>query len=242
MKTVFIGDPHGRDTWKIIIEKEQPDHIVFMGDYFDSFDIGAVEQMHNFTEIIQYKESTPNVHVIMLIGNHDTHYFTGDNGTAGFQHSMYYPIHELVEANKHHLQMAYQYKDYLCSHAGISPEWLENCGWDGQESIVRFVNQVWKHQPDRFKFKGFNAYGDDTFQTPVWIRPRSLQLACKDHWIKKEYVQIVGHTEVKSIDIKGKATGGRYYFIDALDARQYLVHDDENGLTLGTFEYERNIV
>ena len=42
MKTVFIGDIYGRHTWKLIVEKEQPDHVVFMGDYFDSFDIGAV--------------------------------------------------------------------------------------------------------------------------------------------------------------------------------------------------------
>lgn len=238
MKTVFIGDPHGRDAWKLIVEKQQPDHVVFMGDYFDSFDIGAAEQMHNFKEIVAYKESSPSVHVIMLIGNHDLHYFTGDNGTSGFQRSMYFPIHELVQANKHHMQMAYQYKDFLCTHAGVSPLWLEEYGWDGQESIVRFVNQVWKHRPDRFIFSGFDTYGDDTFQTPVWIRPRSLQLACKDHWIRKEYVQIVGHTQVQTIDIEGKATGGRYYFIDALDSCQYLVHDEENGLTLGTFDRE----
>ena len=169
MKTVFIGDIHGRHTWKLIVEKEQPDHVVFMGDYFDSFDIGAAEQMRNFEEIIAYKQSASNTHVILLIGNHDLHYFTGDNGTAGFQHSMYYPIHELVEANKHHLQMAYQYKEYLCTHAGISPEWLEACGWDGQESVVRFVNQVWKHQPRRFEHSGLNPYGDDTYQTPIWF-------------------------------------------------------------------------
>ena len=241
MKTVFIGDIHGRDTWKQIVESEKPDHVIFMGDYFDSFDIGAAEQIHNFKEIVEYRESNQS-HVVMLIGNHDLHYFTGDNGTSGFQRSMYFPIHELVEANKHHLQMAYQYKEYLCSHAGISPEWLEERGWDGQESIVRFVNQVWKHKPGAFKFRGFDAYGDDTFQTPVWIRPRSLQRACADHWIRKEYIQIVGHTQVDKIDIKGKSTGGRYYFIDALPAGQYLVHDDENGLTLGTIKYERTTV
>ena len=61
MKTVFIGDIHGRSTWKLIVEKEQPDHVVFMGDYFDSFDISAAEQMHNFMEIIAYRQSSPNV-------------------------------------------------------------------------------------------------------------------------------------------------------------------------------------
>jgi len=43
MKTIFIGDIHGQDTWKKIVESENPDRVVFIGDYFDSFDIGAAE-------------------------------------------------------------------------------------------------------------------------------------------------------------------------------------------------------
>jgi metallophosphoesterase superfamily enzyme len=44
MKTVFIGDVHGRDVWKNIIEVEKPNRVVFIGDYFDSFDISPAEQ------------------------------------------------------------------------------------------------------------------------------------------------------------------------------------------------------
>jgi predicted phosphodiesterase len=40
MKIVAIGDIHGRDYWKQIIEQEQDaDVFVFVGDYFDSFTI-----------------------------------------------------------------------------------------------------------------------------------------------------------------------------------------------------------
>ena len=38
MKLVAIGDIHGRDIWKQIVETEQPNTVVFVGDYFDSFD------------------------------------------------------------------------------------------------------------------------------------------------------------------------------------------------------------
>jgi len=48
MRTIFLGDTHGRPTWKDIITKENPDRVVFIGDYFDSFDIGGAEQIHNF--------------------------------------------------------------------------------------------------------------------------------------------------------------------------------------------------
>jgi len=48
LKTVVIGDIHGRTTWKEIVDLE-PDAnvVVFMGDYFDSRDrlAGAKQQM-----------------------------------------------------------------------------------------------------------------------------------------------------------------------------------------------------
>ena len=47
-KTIIIGDVHGRDQWKQIVAQEKDaDTVIFLGDYFDSFNISAVEQMHN---------------------------------------------------------------------------------------------------------------------------------------------------------------------------------------------------
>ena len=54
----------------------------------------------------------------------------------------------------------------------------------------------------------------------------SLMSGNKETFLKKDYIQIVGHTQVRKIDIEGKATGGRYYFIDAIDIGQYLIYDD----------------
>ena len=49
---------------------------------------------------------------------------------------------------------------------------------------------------------------------------------CQD--VKKTMIQVVGHTAVKEIDAKGKATGGRYYFIDCFDTTlQYLVYENK---------------
>lgn len=247
MKTVAIGDIHGRNVWEQILEKEQPNTVVFMGDYFDSFNIPGIDQIHNFKNIVRWKLENPQCKVIMLIGNHDFHYMNICNERySGFQHSLYLEIGNILETNKHHLQMTYQHDDLLFSHAGISPEWLKNCGWDGRD-VVEFVNDIWYFQPHKFKFadNGYghsDPYGDNTFQTPIWIRPRSLMKVLKRHGMKKEYIQVVGHTEVGEIDIKGKATGGRYYFIDALNVGQYLIYDNENGITLGTFEHERNAI
>ena len=47
----------------------------------------------------------------------------------------------------------------------------------------------------------------------------------KDTFLKEQYIQIVGHTQVNTIDM-GAATGGKYYFIDALGGGEYLIYND----------------
>ncbi len=67
MKTLILGDTHGRSNWKLAIYQEQPDRIIFIGDYFDSFEISGIEQIDNFKQIIQYKNDNPQVEVVLLI-------------------------------------------------------------------------------------------------------------------------------------------------------------------------------
>ena len=102
-KLVAIGDIHGRDTWKQIVEQEQPDTVVFVGDYFDSYDIPGIDQIHNFKNIIQWKLDNPQCKVVLLVGNHDFHYMSTCNEYySGFQRDLYIPIGEVLETNKHH--------------------------------------------------------------------------------------------------------------------------------------------
>jgi hypothetical protein len=231
-KLVAIGDIHGRSTWQQIVEQEQPDIVVFVGDYFDSYDIPGKTQIDNFKNIIQWKHDNPQCKVVLLIGNHDFHYMPEayNDRYSGFQKNLYIEIGQVLEANKHHLRMAYRCDDLVFSHAGITPEFLLNNNW-GDQDMVEFVNELWLYKPHKFKFadNGYDhsdPYGDDEFQTPIWIRPRSLMKACQE--VKKTMIQVVGHTAVKEIDAKGKATGGRYYFIDCLDnTPEYLVYENK---------------
>jgi predicted phosphodiesterase len=225
MKTIFLGDIHGRTVWRDIVTKENPDRVVFIGDYFDSFDIGGAEQMHNFKEIIEYKKNTSS-EVIMLIGNHDFHYYPGGETYSGYRAGAAPAIRQLLEENKDHLQMCYQLDNIICTHAGIGHKWLIQQGYSG-ELIEDFVNQLWEHTPNVFMFNGWDPYGDNTSQTPIWIRPLSLMSGNKETFLKEDFIQVVGHTGVKKIDIEGKATGGRYYLIDAIDIGQYLIYEDK---------------
>ena len=250
MKTIIIGDVHGRDQWKQIVAQEKDaDTVIFLGDYFDSFDISAVEQMHNFKEIVEFKETsftnagTEDQHktrVIMLIGNHDYHYFPeiGDSSTSGYQTRMAPVIKQLIAEKREHLQVAHRIGEFVFSHAGISSEWLDDTVIDWtEENMVDKINELFKYTPlslDYRSFKMFSAtewsgasgYGNETYQGPMWIRPKALMSANKDT-LRKKIIQVVGHTYQNEIDKEGKATGGRYYFVDVQETSQeYMIITD----------------
>jgi predicted MPP superfamily phosphohydrolase len=237
-KTLVLGDTHGRSNWKLAIHQEQPDKVIFIGDYFDSFEFSGVEQIDNFKQIIQYKENNPQVEVVLLIGNHDHHYFPeiGYTGTSGYQSRIAPSIIQVIDENRHHLQMAYGFENYLFTHAGVSPVFMDQVFGENDwsiENVVVDLNELFRYKPMAFEFNGFDAYGDNTTQTPIWIRPRSLMSANKKHKksLRKDYIQIVGHTGMKRIDIDGsdKFTGGRYYFIDTMETSgDYLIIQDNN--------------
>ncbi len=247
-KTIYIGDIHGRDVWKEIVEEHKDaDNIVFIGDYFDSFNISGVVQLKNAQDIVDFKkgqEIDPTKKVYLLIGNHDIHYMKGvkEKGkTSGFQSNMIYQYEEFFEENKEHFQMAVMIGNRLCTHAGVSSNYMDDFGyWKGsyedESHVADWLNDLFNYQPNNFLFTagydknntGFspNGYGDDEWQCPLWIRPRSLQRANKNTELKKNYIQIVGHTEQDNIDIKGKSTGGKYYYIDTLPSGEYLIDKD----------------
>jgi predicted MPP superfamily phosphohydrolase len=240
MKLVAIGDIHGRDYWKQIVDQEQDaDTFVFVGDYFDSFTIKGPDQINNFLDIIEFKKQS-KVPVILLIGNHDYHYYPGieDSGTSGYQTLMAPSIKHVVSDNKHHLQAAYQVGEFIFTHAGLSSEWLDDMitMWD-VPNLAMYVNDLFYYQSQKLAYRsykqvgstvyGVGGYGSETFQGPLWIRPKALMAANRDT-LRNQIIQVVGHTPQDTIDIKGKSTGGRYYFIDTLEygQNQYLVVKD----------------
>jgi hypothetical protein len=248
MKTVVIGDIHGRSVWKLIYEMEKPDRMIFIGDYFDSFDIKSVDQQNNFQDIIKFKESGV-CEVILLIGNHDHHYFpeVGDTGTSGFQ-GLYAPtISFLIDDNRKHLQIAYQMGEYLFTHAGVSSIYMDQVFGAGKwqkETITEDLNELFKYKPKSFIFGEFarinkmsylDPYGDSEDQSPIWIRPKSLMRANKDT-LRKEVIQIVGHTQVEQIDKKGGATGGRYYYVDCLGTSGEYVIINDGEISFGSWK------
>lgn len=228
-KIIALGDTHGWDSWKKVINNETFDEVVFVGDYFDSFDKNTDEQINNFLDIIAFKESSDK-RVVLLIGNHDHHYFpeVGNTGTSGYQSLGHLMIEPVLDKHRGHLLMAYQKDNLLFSHAGVGESFMDACfgkgGWH-RDKIADDLNDLWRHKPLAFTFNGRDFSGDDMGQTPIWIRPRSLMRDSQE--LKKSLIQIVGHTAQRTIDIEGKATGKKYFFIDTMGVGEYLII--ENG-------------
>lgn len=218
MKTIAIGDIHGKTIWKEIVAKNlDADRIVFIGDYFDNYENSDTQQqIDNFKEIVELKKSMLEK-VVLLVGNHDYHYLPDvQEQYSGYQTYGAYAIQTVLESALPYLQMVYRKDSILFSHAGVTKTWCEKHKIKTQDvDIDTQINNLFDFS-DKTAFKfvhGGSVYGDNIFQSCIWVRPSSL---VKDR--VENYIQVVGHTQQKKItNIDG------IILIDALDYREYLV-------------------
>lgn len=222
MRLVAIGDPHGKDVWKRIVDKEKSaTEFIFLGDYFDSFDIPFNTQMVNFLDICQFKKDNSDT-VILLAGNHEIHYLI-DEKYSGYQNLYAQQIRAALKSAP--LQACHIFDDILFIHAGMTKTWAKDHAINLAD-IETYTNLLFEMSPESFGFtpcpkKKMSQYsdpsGDEICQSPMWVRPKSLL----DDKLKG-YRQVVGHTPQKDITIKDGVA-----FTDCLDfTNQYLVIED----------------
>jgi hypothetical protein len=230
-KQIVIGDIHGRTCWKQIVALH-PDatRFIFIGDYLDTHeDILPVEQLKNLEDICMFKR-TSQTEVILLIGNHDHHYWpgVGDSGTSGYQPRMAHSFEYCLNENKDLFQMCFEdeYR-HVFSHAGMSKYWMRSVGAVGSDRYD-YINELFKTQPRKFSFYqgDWSGNGNNKLQSCIWIRPQALY----GNTNMKE-IQIVGHTQVSLISHPPKSERRGFYLIDALP-KQYL------SITDGVIEIE----
>lgn len=233
-KILVLGDTHGRPFWKEIIEKENPDKIIFLGDYVSTHEgISAEQQLSNLEEILTYKENNPGK-VILLRGNHDTqhlgYYWAECSGWDG----QVWGAMSQSEFKERFLKLTqWVYIDEelktIFSHAGVSDVWMKNSEIDSVHDINSLEpSELFGFTPNYYG----DCYGDSETQPPVWIRPQAL---CKCN--VKGWDQVVGHTPVRTIINVGKSAKGKQniWLCDALGVKQYLVIDN-NEFQPKTFE------
>lgn len=226
MRTLVLGDIHGKTIWKDIIKKENPDKVIFLGDYVTTHDdISSEKQIANLEEILDYKEANSSK-VILLRGNHD------------IQHLGYYWAecsgldrivlkHMSEETFKERFlsltQWVYIDKELntIFSHAGISRIWMESVNCDIEDLNTLAPSTLFGFTPGSF----YDCYGNSVTQPLTWIRPTAL---CKCNI--SGYDQVVGHTPVTHgiVNMKKATKENRNIWLcDALGLSKYLLI--ENG-------------
>ncbi|MDR0759416.1 MAG: metallophosphoesterase [Treponema sp.] len=193
MMRLAIGDVHGRDFWKHYIDEDFTE-FYFTGDYFDSFDLPFLMQYQNFKEIC--KRAGEDTRIKLCLGNHDYHYLGKVTGQqySGYQPEHYYEIRHILEQNMDLLKVVYVTADnYLISHAGVSAWFMKRMKKAGYTTIED-INTAFAEDRSILTFNGHNPFGDDITQSPIWIRPASLEKQPASG-----YRQIVGHTPTGGI-------------------------------------------
>lgn len=125
-KLLIFPDIHGSSKWKKYLDLK-PDHVIFLGDYVDSYQASDSEIISNLQEIIGYKKNHMNK-CTLLWGNHDVQYLHLNDSSwacSGFRTSYSGVIHQLFAQNKDLFKLAHIEGDYLFTHAGVLYEWLE---------------------------------------------------------------------------------------------------------------------
>lgn len=233
MKTVVLGDIHGRMCWYDIIQKEIPDRIIFMGDYVSTHDknVTIEQQCSNLEDILNFKEGFGE-NCILLRGNHDMQHL----GYHWAECSGYFPhvTKWMIGIKDRFLrltQWVHIQDDMVFSHAGISKDFWDylNLGDPTEENILK-INEIEPSSLFGFTPKHLSDYcGDSTTQPLTWIRPATL-MENNIGW-----VQVVGHTRIptpgpvlKHLDVKPHwITIPELWCVDALPYWYMVIEDGE---------------
>ena len=228
---IIIPDVHGRIFWKDAIKDRENEEIVFLGDYNDAYPNEGItpdQALENFKEILEFKKAH-NENVVLLIGNHDCHYFApGFDDASRRCGRLAKKLCEIYLNSLKLFQLAYEKeingKKYVFSHAGIHKLWLDDMygkdKWD-ENTIVKQLNEDFQkleygfcHGLDSVSYYrgGFESYG-----SIVWADCREYD------YFKKPDVgerQIYGHTQLESQPIVTD-------FRVCLDVRRGFILDNE---------------
>lgn len=207
-KRIVIGDLHGRyDSLQKIYDREDPDSVILLGDYFDNRSgITPVDQGKNYDKILKLQKShnkKKRLKFIKLLGNHDYHYLIDGEKYSGWNIGTKFIAQEKLkkDLDDNKIQIVYidEVNKTIYSHAGVTDIWLNTeCYCQNSLGMINDLSL------DYFSFVGFNMFGDDPRNSPIWVRPNSLLKSMYRDNFGKEWTQVVGHTNCKKPIIVGQ--------------------------------------
>ena len=227
--TFFIGDVHGRSDWEKMLLIALPKfwHIVFLGDYVDSFDIPPYKILDNLRKIIGYKKKKYGERITLLLGNHDYAYIDKHISTSGYNHQFAIEYRNLLIENFDLFDVAWGYendnKQYtLATHAGLTLTYYNNyvkpliedpnskinkiTNGKGNELKLHQVLNYMKHEDILWKVGA--ERGGMGCPGPLWADYNEL---ISD--VYPNINQVVGHTAIGPVRI-GKSKSSTIYKVD----------------------------
>lgn len=227
MKILTVGDLHGKKVWEKIVTYKY-DKIIFIGDYLDDFEWrtkpGDVRK--NFQDLVYWAKNQKENKILFLLGNHEVHYvlygteyFERMRG-SGYNYSSLFFACNLINDNPELFSVAYQYDNWLWTHAGVTQTHYEEdlkedfeSGDSFYDSVADFLNYLWKIKDGRLMRIGRDRLGYAKQGSIFWCGKKELE-----NDMLNGYFQIVGHTPIKDIEyLKGVSIDTSVTFIDCLD-------------------------
>jgi hypothetical protein len=216
---LILGDIHGSNFWEMAVTENSNCRYVFLGDYLDPYKTVAQDKLlQNLQEIIQFKIDNPD-NVILLLGNHDLHYFTADIlPSSRFDLSLARSASAMFLDNFHLFQYAFQDENRIFTHAGIAHEWfIEDFKGDLNSNIAEQLNNPKAEQIEALYRCGEGRGGlCGTVGGIFWADVQELYEPLQG------FTQIVGHNRVKDVYVHAN-NGGRITFCDCLWNDRYLI-------------------
>jgi hypothetical protein len=215
-----LGDIHGSTAWKDIVKQHSDCRVVFLGDYLDPYThISEEALLRNLREIITFKQQNPD-RVVLLLGNHDLHYFV-EEADISSRFNMYIApnLSAIFHENYDLFRFAFQEENCVFTHAGISQGWWDtDFHGDSRQNIAGQLNHCKPEQTEAlFRMGYFRGGKKGSLGGIFWADIEELHdmPLCG-------YTQIVGHNRVNDIS-DYTHNGGRIIFCDCLWNRKYLI-------------------
>lgn len=248
MKTLVIGDIHGKLLWKDIINNEENvNTIIFLGDLLSTHKLESSEQqIMNLLDIFEFIEEkrSEGKTVILLRSNHDIqHLGYSWAECSGWDEEVYQRMIPLKDKYLELTQWVYIDENIhtIFSHAGVSTIWMK------QIAKIDSIYEINDLPPSEiFGFtpcKMSDYYGISPTQPPTWIRPQALIEYMPEGW-----TQVVGHTPMKKLCNVGELmrNGPEQYdcqdlwCCDTLDNEEYLVIEDGVFIPKNLNDYDKD--
>jgi len=213
MRTLIIPDIHHQtgnaDYW---LETQRFDRVVFLGDYFDNFGDDVNDARRTAMWLRDRMERPDDV---FLLGNHDAAYLfpnSADLYCPGFTKAKAKGIHEILHRGHWaRFQLAHAEQDWLMSHAGFHPVWMENPTVEGiVDRCALAMKRAKKRVVDPILGMGEDRGGVQRYGGPLWMDWGSLLPIPGIN-------QVVGHTPDNIVRMK-TTPKSRNYCLDVNNA------------------------